>query len=192
VSAAHTARWPGAQFAVVVATLVCAAAPRTDPTDDGTVVFHLRDQFGRVHDAAALRGRALLVVAAARGGRAVGTAWVESLRAMRVDSGTAQSEAVAPLPVVAVADLRGVPWLLRRIVRAQFPDDARQPVLLDWDGSLARRLALDRDRCTVLLVDRGGRIVRRITPDAVDSVAARAIWQAGIDRAQVTAAQLTP
>jgi hypothetical protein len=189
VSAVHTAaRWPGALFAVVIATLVCAATPRSDPTDDDTVAFHLRDQFGRVHDAAALRGRALLIVAAARGGRAVGTAWVEVLRALTVDTG-----AVAPPPqVVAVADVRGVPWLLRRVVRAQFPDDVRQPVLLDWDGSLARRLALVRERCTVLLVDRDGRVVRRITPATLDTLAARAIWQAGIDRSPATAAVLPP
>jgi hypothetical protein len=155
--------------------------------DAGAVVFRLRDQFGHVHDAADFRGRTLLLVAAARGGRDVGTAWVQTLRALTVDTG-----AVVTPPVVAVADLRGVPWLLRRIVRAEFPNDVRQPVLLDWDGSLARRLELDRERCTVLLVDHEGRVVRRITPAAVDTLAARAIWRAGLDSSLAATAALTP
>ena len=68
----------------------------------------------------------------------------------------------------------------------------RQPVLLDWDGSLALRLALERERCTVLLVDHDGRVVRRITPATLDTLAARAIWQAGIDRSLAAEAALPP
>ena len=146
---------------------------------DSLVDFRLSDQFGRVHAAAEYQGRALLLVGAGRGGRAVGTAWVETLRALQDDAAGA-----GRVPVVAVADLRGVPRLLRRFARGQFPRDRRQPVLLDWDGALARRLAFDREQCTILVVGPAGQIHLRSTIGAVDTATALALLR--------QAAELTP
>ncbi|MGZ8413901.1 MAG: hypothetical protein ACXW05_14320 [Gemmatirosa sp.] len=146
---------------------------------DSIVAFRLSDQFGRVHDAAEYRGRTLLLVGAGRGGRETGTAWVEHLRALQDTVGGAPV-----LPVVAVADLRGVPRLLRRLVRSRFPDDPGRAVLLDWDGALARRFDFDTERCTILLVGPTGRAHARRTLAAVDTALARAMLR--------EAAQLTP
>jgi hypothetical protein len=137
---------------------------------DSLVAFRLSDQFGRVQDAADLRGRAYLLVGAGRGGRTAGTAWVESLRALQGDS-----VGPAVLPVVAVADLRGVPRLLRRVVRGRFPDVRDRGVLLDWEGTLARQLGFDVQQCTIVLVGPTGRVHARTTTTVVDLDGARAI-----------------
>ena len=151
---------------------------------DSVIGFRLSDQFGRVHDAAEYRGRALLLVGAGRGGRASGTAWVETLRRLQEDSGGAVA-----LPVVAVADLRGVPRLLRRMVRGRFPDDRRQAVLLDWDGSLARRFGFDAERCTIVLIGPTGRTHAQTSPEAVvDTTLARAMLR---DAAGLTSTALS-
>jgi hypothetical protein len=148
------------------------SAPRVvrAPEPDSLVAFRLSDQFGRVQDAGDLRGRAYLLVGAGRGGRTAGTAWVESLRALQSDSA-----GPAALPVVAVADLRGVPRLLRRVVRGRFPDDRSQGVLLDWEGTLARQLGFDVQQCTIVVVGPSGRVHARTTTAAVDVDSARAI-----------------
>ena len=143
------------------ATVVALAA-------DSVVGFRLSDQFGRVHDAAEYRGRAMILVGAGRGGRSVGTAWVETLRGLQTDSAAA-----AAVAVVAVADLRGVPRLLRRVARGRFPADRRRAVLLDWDGALARRLGFDAERCAIVLVGPDGRAGPRTHPVTVDTAAAR-------------------
>ncbi len=149
----------------VLAPLVVRA-----PEPDSLVAFRLSDQFGRVQDAGDLRGRAYLLVGAGRGGRTAGTAWVESLRALQGDSAGS-----AALPVVAVADLRGVPRLLRRVVRGRFPDDRSRGVLLDWEGTLARQLGFDVQQCTIVVVGPSGRVHARTTTAAVDVDSARAI-----------------
>ena len=138
------------------------------PAADSVLGFRLSDQFGRAHDAADYRGRALLLVGAGRGGRAAGTAWVETLRGLQLDSAE-----TAAIPVVAVADLRGVPRLFRRVVRGRFPDDRRRVVLLDWHGSVARRLGFDAERCTIVLVGPDGRPGARTSPATVDTAAAQ-------------------
>jgi hypothetical protein len=154
------------------------------PAGDSAVGFRLSDQFGRVHDAAAYRGRPLLLVGAGRGGRAAATAWVEALRGLQGDP----AGAAPALSVVAVADLRGVPRLLRRVVRGRFPDDRGQAVLLDWDGTLARRYQFAGDSCTILLVGPAGRAHAQTTRTAVagvvDTARARALLR--------EAAALTP
>lgn len=147
------------------------AAGAQPAAGDSVVEFRLRDQFGRPAAAAEYRGRPLLLVGAGRGGRATGTAWVEAVRAMQ----DADGDPSPPVPVVAVADLRGLPRLLRRFVPGQFPRERTRAVLLDWDGSVARRLAFDPNRCTIVLVGPTGQVVARSTPESVDTAAARAL-----------------
>jgi hypothetical protein len=160
-------------FAGALSLALGASAPQEPmPAADSLVDFRLTDQFGKVHETATYRGRPLLLVGAGRAGRAAGTAWVGTLRGLQGDSADVGA---APIPVVAVADLRGVPRLLRRMVRGRFPDDRRQAVLLDWDGTLARGLGLDPERCTILLVGPQGDVQARATALAVDSAAARTL-----------------
>lgn len=161
----------GRSIFLAIALSLGGAAPPPAPVADSAVDFRLTDQFGTVHQAATYRGRPLLLVGAGRPGRAAGTAWVGALRGLQGDS----ADASAGIPVVAVADLRGVPRLLRRMVRGRFPDDRRQSVLLDWDGALARGLAFDPERCTILLVGPLGDVQARTTVLAVDSAAARTL-----------------
>jgi hypothetical protein len=162
----------GLALALDPAADVRAAQPAAQSAGrgDAVVEFRLSDQFGRPHATADHRGRAYLLVGAGKGGRAAGTAWVERLRAMQGDSAGA-----VPVPVIAVADLRGVPRLLRRLVRGRFPDDPRQPVLLDWDGVVARSLGFDAQTCTIVVVDPAGRPRARETLADVDTARARAI-----------------
>ena len=144
----------------------------SDETDT-VVTFRLGDQFGRQHDATTYRGQAWLLVGAANGGRVAAAAWVETLRAVQDD--TTGERVPRTVPVVAVADLRGVPRLLRRFVRARFPRDPERAVLLDWDGSLARRFGFDGAQSTILLVDPSGRPAARTRSTAVDSALARTL-----------------
>jgi hypothetical protein len=173
---------PAPEAARVAGQPGTAGRPAPAADDDSVVAFRLRDQFGRVHDAAAYRGRALILVGAGRGGRTAGTAWVEALRELQSDS------AAPAVPVVAVADLRGVPRLLRRMVRGRFPDDPRRAVLLDWDGALARRLGVSAEECAVVLVGPTGRTHARTRAAAVDTARARALLRQAGELATAAAA----
>ena len=144
-------------------------APRAAATD--TVVrFRLEDQFGRVHTPAAYAGAPVFIVGAAQGGRETARAWALALTAELEASGAAPRISVLP-----VADLRGVPRLLRRLVRGRFPKERGEQVLLDWEGSLAQAHGLGRDECTVLLVGPTGEVLRRTSASAVDAALVREV-----------------
>jgi hypothetical protein len=148
--------------------LALGAAGRALPAQppDSVVAFRLKDQFGAETDAATFRGRAFYIVAAGRGGRAPATAWGGLLPRALAAAG-APGDAAAP--VVLVADLHSVPRLLRGLVRGRFPGARRDAVLLDWGGTVAGRLGLDGERCTVLAVSPAGRPALRAVTTTADS-----------------------
>jgi hypothetical protein len=105
--------------------------------------FEIADQFDRPHSAADMRGKVVLLVGSDRKGSRYQGAWVQALRA----------EAV---PIVEVADLRGVPFFIKGSVKRKFPEDRSQWVLMDWKGTFAKSYGFERDACTILLFDRNG------------------------------------
>lgn len=135
---------------------------------DSAVQFRLNDQFGQLHDAADYRGRPVYLVGAGRGGRASATAWAAALGPL-VRGADGNAGAVVP-----VADLQGVPRLLRGLVRGRFPRAPGSAVLLDWDGAVSRRLGFDPAQSTILVLAPSGRPVLRAHTLGVDTAEAAA------------------
>lgn len=138
---------------------------------DSVVQFRLRDQFGRVHDAADYRGRTVYLVGAGRGGRTSATAWAAALGPL-ARGADGRGGAVVP-----IADLQGVPRLLRGLVRGRFPRAPGTAVLLDWDGAVSQRLGFDPAQSTVLVLAPDGRPVLRADVSGVDTAAAASFVQ---------------
>ncbi len=90
--------------------------------------FLLADQFGRVLDEESYRGVPLIVVVGDRDGAAGAARWTAALRA---EAGEASGVHVMP-----VADLCGVPRMLRRMIGRLLPRDPAHWCALDWEGQL--------------------------------------------------------
>ena len=133
------------------------------------IPYQLEDQFRRVHIRADHLRRPVLVVAGDRHGSAYGerSVWAFVHALERIDS--------ARVEVVGVADLRGIPRLLRGFVRGKFARSTHEPVLLDWDGIFATAYALPPELCTMLLVDTTGTIVGRLSGTVPDSAQVAAL-----------------
>ncbi|AMW04442.1 hypothetical protein GEMMAAP_05485 [Gemmatimonas phototrophica] len=94
----------------------------------------LRDQFDGRTVLSSPPGRPVVLLASTRAGKDAAARWQRCLQ----DVG-----ATAGVRVVSVADLAGVPRLLRGIIRGVMPSDTAARVLLDWEGTLARRVRGD-------------------------------------------------
>ena len=103
--------------------VVTAQGPPTRYPD-----FALADQFGRDIDDGTYAGVPLIVVVGNRDGARGVALWTASLRA--VVGGTNDTQ------VLPVADLKGVPRMLRRMVGRLLPRDPAHWCALDWDGQL--------------------------------------------------------
>lgn len=90
--------------------------------------FALADQFGREVDTTTYAGVPLIVVVGNREGATGVALWTAALRAVIGEEGDTH--------VLPVAELGGVPRMLRRMVKRLLPRDAAQWCSLDWDGQL--------------------------------------------------------
>ena len=90
--------------------------------------FVLGDQFGRELESSTYDGAPLIVVAGNREGAGGVALWTAALRAVIGDDGG--------VDVLPVADLRGVPRLVRKLVGRLLPRDPAHWCALDWDGQL--------------------------------------------------------
>ena len=136
---------------------------RVDGGEAQLIDFALTDQFGREHRRAEYAGGVLVVVGTDRSGSAHVGGWLALAR-----DGLEDLDAAGRLPALGVADLRGVPSLVRPVVRAALARAVDRPVLLDWEGRFATAYGFAAGACTVLVADAGGRIVHRTSGTAAD------------------------
>lgn len=68
-----------------------------------------------------------------------------------------------------IAVLSTVPNLMRGVVRGLFKRKAAYPILLDWDGEVARAYAYQSKKANLVLIDRQGFIVYRTVGPVTES-----------------------
>lgn len=97
--------------------------------------FQLADQFGRERDERTYRGVPVIVVAGDREGAKGVALWTAALRdVIRRESDT---------QVLPVADLGGVPRMIRGMVSRMLPRDPAHWCALDWDGQVGAHIRGD-------------------------------------------------
>jgi hypothetical protein len=139
--------------------------------DHTLIPFKLEDQFGRTHTEAECAGRVTVVLGSDRGGSRYTAQWLAGVR--NAMQGATNAEQVRTF---GVANVRGVPPFLRRVVTAVLPKSKDAEVLLDWEGRFATAYDFGVNCCTVLVADATGRVVLRTSgrearPELVAEVA---------------------
>ena len=134
-----------------VPSLSAASAPLGSAAPD----FHLKDQFNNEFRLSDVAGETVLIVCGDREGSKYMNPWGIAVR-QKYPSGKS-----APVRIVSIANLRGVPAFIRPLVKQTFlkpgPDSKpTPPVLLDWEGQFARLYGFQSQLANVYLIDRTG------------------------------------
>src|SRR5271165_768738 len=79
------------------------------------------------------------------------------------------------IDIDGVADVSMIPKLFRAMLRKAFKKQLTYSVMLDWDGSVAKRFAYEKGVANIYVIDRGGRIVKQLT-GPVNDVALRELF----------------
>lgn len=120
------------------------------------IPFEIEDQFEEVHRDADYANRILIVIGSDRDGSEFNPVWGEALTAaLEGEDGYAR---IAMLPV---ADLQGVPFFVKGMVRGRFPEDPEQWVAMDWDGVFSEAYGFVESSSNILVFAPGGRLVQR-------------------------------
>jgi hypothetical protein len=156
---------PIALTALLLLAAVCTA-PAT-PTNSEPVLasFELRDQYTVSHKISFPAARVTVMTVADKKGSDQIDGWIAPLK----------KRYGGRIAIEGVADMSKVPGLLRSIVQEQFKKRRTYPVMLDWDGTVARGFNYHKDEANVFVIDRDGRITGHFT-GATNEVALRALF----------------
>ncbi|MBX9929664.1 MAG: hypothetical protein K2X99_12235 [Gemmatimonadaceae bacterium] len=112
---------------LVVVAVVALPGGAQEPAPATLPTFAIADQFGARVSRSDVRGPVIILVADRAGFDGM-LAWAPRLR----------SALPAGTRVIAVADMKGAPRLIRGMIRSRMPKDSTNRFLLDWDGALGR------------------------------------------------------
>lgn len=148
--------------------LVCLAPTPAAALDSTLIDFAIKDQFDEIHRNGDYHGRLLIVFAYDRKGNDYQDLWFSALR----DSLPAPDDS-SGISCVRLANVRGVPFFLKSMLKGKFPKEPDQWVLLDWKGRFDKAYEFADDRCTILIFNQQGRLIRRtaVTELTADTLA---------------------
>lgn len=129
---------------------------RGHPVFQQAPAFTLEDQFREVHTLSFPRARPCVILFADREGSKQIERWLASLYQRYKNA----------LDVCEAALLDRVPDTLRPTVRFFFKQKADHPILMDWDGAVARKFSCRPKEANVFVVDRNGAIVYTVHGEA--------------------------
>ena len=74
-----------------------------------------------------------------------------------------------PLDIRGLADVGGVPSLLRGRIRKRFQETILYPVMMDWSGDVCARFRYVADQANIVVIDRNGSIAGRFSGQATEA-----------------------
>ncbi len=73
------------------------------------------------------------------------------------------------IDIDGVADVSNIPKPLHAVIRAAFRKQLAYSVMLDWEGTVVRQFGYKKNTANIYVIDRGGRIVKRISGPVSDA-----------------------
>jgi peroxiredoxin len=125
--------------------------------------FILLDQHSKSYNVRQDEGKIIILLVSDKKGSEQNKAWVERIEKKYKDK----------VPIVGIADIRGVPRAFDFLVKREFKDKPVS-ILLDWNGNVFTSYGLVQKVANIVLIDRKG-FVRHIhsgeaTADACESL----------------------
>jgi len=137
-----------AYLCILAPALVAGVAQLGSPAPD----FTIKDQYEHEVQLSSQRGKLVLLIYGDRLGSDYMGAWARAI---------GQSPVAPSVNVLRIANLRVVPSMFYSYVKKQFRkpnSDGKpsSPVLLDWDGTVAKAYGFTDDLTNVYLIDQNG------------------------------------
>lgn len=142
---------------IIILVLVLVGPTTTHGQDSTLIDFEIKDQFGRVHSHQDYINRVVVVIGSDKDGSQFNGIWDEAIH----DSLENHPE-YGRIAFLALADVRGVPFFIKGIVKGKFPKERDKWVLLDWKGRFTKAYRFDPGSTNILVFAPGGRLMHRV------------------------------
>jgi predicted transcriptional regulator len=135
--------------------------------------FKIKDQFDTVHRSGDVAGFVVLLIGSDKDGSEFNALWGEAISdALRNHS---HYDQLAQLPQ---ADLRGVPFFVKGLVKSKMPENPQEWVLMDWKGALSKAYQFVPGSTNVLVFGPDGRLHHQSAGQDLDDVKVQAVVKA--------------
>jgi len=135
------------------------------------ISFKLRDQFNNSYTEKDFTNRIVIIVGSDREGSQYNERWsfaiYDSLR---------KKDLVDSVRFLPVADLRGVPFFIKSLVRSKFPRAKHRWILLDWKGLFAHAYNFTPKASNIIIIDRNKKVVYQTFVFDIEKEKLQAIW----------------
>jgi hypothetical protein len=157
------AAWKGRAYATAAASLLMVTTVFGETNVAAKI--ELKDQYDKSHVVSFPREQCSVLTIADRPGSAQLEAWVKPIR----------EKCGERVEILGLADVTGVPRMIRPMVVNYFKDKIEYPVMLDWDGTTVARFGYVRKAALVLVIGPDGEIRHRVT-GAADATKLAAVF----------------
>jgi nicotinamide mononucleotide adenylyltransferase len=135
------------------------------------IAFQLEDQFGNNYTELDFLDEVVIIVGSDKEGSQYNEQWsaalYDSLKSINCEN------EVSFLPV---ADLRGVPFFLKKMVRNKFPKEKNRWILLDWKGLFAESYKFQSESSNILLLDKSNYMIYQTAVQEMDRDELEKLW----------------
>lgn len=131
---------------------------------DSTLIhFQLKDQFDHTWTHQDFSGYVTIMVGSDRQGSEYNEIW-----SFAIYDSLVKHQLKDSVKFLAVADIRGVPSLFRKLVNGKFPREAHRWIIMDWEGDFAIAYQFVRRECNLVVFDRTGKVVHQQSGKELD------------------------
>ena len=128
----------------------------TEPQQTKLIPFKLKDQFDREFEEMDFQHWLLVLTGFDRSGTKYAESWMQAIH-----DALKSNEEFYKVLLVAVADLRGIPFFLKGFVRGKFPKKRSRWVLMDWKGEFSKAYSLQPKVTNILIFDCEGTLIHK-------------------------------
>ncbi len=127
------------------------------------IQFRLKDQFDREYTDQDFWGRTVILVGSDREGSQFNEEWSKALYDSLVKYQYRDSVVFLP-----VANVQGVPFFLKGMVKGKFPRDKQRWILLDWQGIFAGAYQFVPGHSNIIVVGSRGNLIHQCAVRELD------------------------
>jgi hypothetical protein len=157
---------------VLLAGFLSMTSLAEDATNITCRAFELRDQFGVAHQVNFPRTNLTVLTIADKHGNEQVDGWIAPLKVRYAGE----------IEIIGIADVGGVPRILRDGVRKRFAKTRGHPVMLDWEGNITSQFHPQKHLVNLYVLDLNGRVTASFSGAATPDVLGQLV--AAVDKAR--------
>lgn len=127
------------------------------------ISFEINDQFDKVYTEKDYEDEIIVIIGSDKSGRKYNPIWSDAI----LDS--FEEEHKEQIIMLGIANLRGVPFFLKGMIKGKFPKDHDNRILMDWKGQFAKAYLFESKVCNILVFDRDGDLILKTYGKDIES-----------------------